>query len=155
MPITGRATYTFVRHNQVKPKCTTTLTSGSLWHRNRPHPAASGKRLPSHPVAVGMLETRVKTAQVVNDFFLVYGLPNQWRGSQAQTLGHPCTYVFIFAGCQDMHSLCLVMVLPPLQLLEIRLPPTYGLKHAAAQQIFLRYCWCLVTNLSARAPASC
>ena len=47
-------------HNRLKPNRTTTLTSGSLWHRNGPHPAASGKRLPSHLAAIGMPETRVK-----------------------------------------------------------------------------------------------
>ena len=47
-------------HNRIKPNRPTTLTSGGLWHRNRPRPAASGKRLPSHPAAIGMPETRVK-----------------------------------------------------------------------------------------------
>ena len=49
-------------HNQLKPDRTTTLTPGILWHRIGPHPAASGKRLPSHPAAIGMPETRVKYA---------------------------------------------------------------------------------------------
>ena len=40
-------------HNRLRPNRTTTLTSGSLRHRNRPHPAAIGKRLPSHPAAIG------------------------------------------------------------------------------------------------------
>ena len=51
-------------HNRSKPKHTTTLTSGTLRHRNRPHPAACGKRLPSHPAIVSMPETRTKYGPV-------------------------------------------------------------------------------------------
>ena len=55
--------------------------------------------------------------------------------------------VFIFAGCREMHSFVFGSGFCHLcSFWKIGLPPTYGLKPAAAQQIFLGDRWCLAQS---------